>query len=254
MVLVDLGNGEALAGEPHWTAAVTEGPSAIKAWRQRRDPRDFGAMHCQVRERMTARQSAGELRLVAGPKVREYTSLAEAVDGGTPDHSRRVGAAAEAVARRMGLDERFVTLIRDAAPLHDLGKLEVPRAILDKQGPLTMRERVVMQRHTSAGEAMCLAEAADPVLRLAARIARSHHERWDGRGYPDGLAFDAIPLGARIVAVVDVFDALVSERPYKGAWSVERAIRLLVDGAGSQFDPDVVEAFVALVQRGDLAS
>lgn len=206
---------------------------------------------------MSARASAAiratDLRVVADPEVGRLTALAASVDGGA-EHSRRVGTAAEAVARRMGLDDRFVALLREAAPLHDVGKLEIPQAILEKQGPLTMRERVTMQRHAAAGEALCRRAGTDPTLRLAAQIARSHHERWDGRGYPDGLAYDQIPLAARIVAVVDVYDALVSERPYKGAWSTEKALAHLAESAGSQFDPDVVAALVSLIERGALAA
>ncbi len=204
---------------------------------------------------MSGREAApaSELRVVADPTVRRLAGLAAAVDGGAA-HSRRVGQAAEAVACRMGLDARFVALIRDAAPLHDVGKLEIPRTILEKRGPLTMRERVTMQRHAAAGEAICQNAGVAPALRLAAQIARSHHERWDGRGYPDGLAFDQIPLAARIVAVVDVYDALVSERPYKGAWSTAKAIEHLAQSAGSQFDADVVAALISLVDQGELAS
>lgn len=204
---------------------------------------------------MTVRRSSAraELRVVADPAVLRLGALAASVDGGA-DHSRRVGEAAEAVARRMGLDDRFIALIREAAPLHDVGKLEIPRSILDKPGPLTMRERITMQRHAAAGEALCRRSGAEPSLRLAAQIARSHHERWDGRGYPDGLAFDQIPLAARIVAVVDVFDALISERPYKGAWSVPKALAHLAESAGSQFDPDVVAALISLVEHGELST
>jgi putative two-component system response regulator len=203
---------------------------------------------------MNARSALnGGLRVVADQAVRRLAALAASVDGGA-EHSRRVGEAAESVARRMGLDERFVALIREAAPLHDVGKLEIPRAILEKPGPLTMRERVTMQRHAAAGEELCRSSGSDPILRLAAQIARSHHERWDGRGYPDGRAFDGIPLAARIVAVVDVFDALISERPYKGAWSVAKALQHLAENAGSQFDPDVVAALISLVEHGELCA
>lgn len=252
---VDLGNGETLAGEPHWTAVSSGCAGALDQLRRQRDPRDHHQLQRQMRGRMTARRLASteELRVVADPAVARLGALAASVDGGA-DHSRRVGEAAEAVARRMGLDERFVALIREAAPLHDVGKLEVPRSILDKPGPLTMRERVTMQRHASAGEALCRRSGADPTLRLAAQIARSHHERWDGRGYPDGLAFVQIPLAARIVAVVDVFDALISERPYKGAWTVEKALQHLAESAGSQFDPDVVAALISLIEHGELAA
>lgn len=220
-----------------------------------RASRDHAAMQHDLTTRMnTCVPSPADelLRAPMAPEVRRATALAESVDGGSPEHSRGVGRAAQAVAQRMGLDARFTDLIRDAAPLHDIGKLEIPAAILDKPGPLTVRERIAMERHAAAGEAMCRRAGDDPTLRMAARIARSHHERWDGRGYPDGLAFDSIPLAARIVAVVDVYDALVAERPYKGAWPSAKALEFLVENSGSQFDPDVVAAFVSLVERGEL--
>jgi len=246
---VDLGSGDSLAGQP-WTVVGDVTVASLARLRRHRDPRDHEALQHQVLDRMTAEQTA--LRIVGSREVERLTALAEAVDGGSPAHSRRVGRAAEAVAARMGLAPHFIDLIREAAPLHDVGKLEISVEILDKPGPLTMRERVAMQRHAAAGEALCRKTEDDPVLRLAAQIARSHHERWDGRGYPDGLAFDRIPLAARIVAVVDVYDALVSERPYKGAWWPEDALAFLAESAGSQFDPDVVAAFVTLAERGEL--
>lgn len=250
---VDLGNGESLAGEPHWTAISAGCAGALDQLRRRRDPRDHQQLQRQLRSQMSARPeiTASDLRVVSDPEVRRLAALAASVDGGA-EHSRHVGEAAEAVARRLGLDDRVVRLLREAAPLHDVGKLEVPRAILEKRGPLTMRERVTMQRHAAAGERLCRRAGTDPVLRLAAQIARSHHERWDGRGYPDGRAFDEIPLAARIVAVVDVFDALISERPYKGAWSTGKAVEHLAESSGSQFDPDVVDALIALVEAGTL--
>lgn len=255
MVNVDMGNGDALAGEPHWTALSAAGAGAIDQLRGRRDPRDHRQLQRQVQGRMEPRSesAASPLRVVADPEVGRLAALAASVDGGAA-HARRVGEGAETVARRMGLDDRFIQLLRDAAPLHDVGKLEVPRTILQKRGPLTMRERVTMQRHAAAGERLCRCAGADPVLRVAAQVARSHHERWDGRGYPDGHAYDQIPLAARIVSAVDVFDALVSERPYKGAWSTEKALEHLSASAGSQFDPDVVAALISLVERGEFVS
>ncbi|MFT4035053.1 MAG: HD domain-containing protein [Patulibacter sp.] len=199
-------------------------------------------------------QSPPSLQQLCAAAVRRLTALAEVVDGETPEHSRRVGRAAESVARRMGLDREFVAVIREAAPLHDVGKFEVTRSILEKPGPLTTREREEMQRHAAAGASLCLEAGDDPVLRMAARIARSHHERWDGRGYPDRSAYDSTPLAARIVAVVDVYDALVSQRPYKGPWAPERAVRFLSEHAGTQFDPDVVAAFVSLAACNELAA
>jgi len=159
-------------------------------------------------------------------------------------HAGRVREMSVQIGRRLGLDPGFLEDLREAVPLHDIGKLTIPGWILDKQGPLSDYERVLMQTHTIAG-ARLLRATGEPTLELAAEIAESHHERWDGGGYPYGLRATEIPIGARIVAVADVFDALINERPYKPAWPREAAIDEIVANAGSQFDPEVVEAFVS---------
>ena len=156
---------------------------------------------------------------------------------------RRAGGADGAPS--LGQNDRMVWLIRQAAPLHDLGKIAIPDSILLKPGRLEPEEFEVVKTHAVLG-ARVLADGDSEVLTVAERIARSHHERWDGDGYPDGLAGDAIPLVARLVGVADVFDVLVHERPYKEAWTVEDAAGEIRSGAGAQFDPDVVAAFDAL--------
>jgi putative two-component system response regulator len=140
-------------------------------------------------------------------------------------------------------------MMRDAAPLHDIGKIGISQLILVKPGQLTEEERLAMMRHVEIG-AQLLASARSPVLRLAGEIARTHHERWDGKGYLAGLEAEGIPLSGRITAVADVFDALTHERPYKPAWDLERAVTEVTNQAGQQFDPRVVEAFVALDPYG----
>jgi cyclic di-GMP phosphodiesterase len=135
-----------------------------------------------------------------------------------------------------------VQLIERAAPLHDIGKLAVPDAILLKPGRLTGDESDVMKGHTLVG-AQLLAGSTSAVLRWGEVVARTHHEHWDGGGYPYGLASEAIPLSGRLVAVADTFDALTHERPYKRAWSLELAVDEVRRVAGSQLDPDVVQAF-----------
>ncbi len=139
----------------------------------------------------------------------------------------------------------FVAEIRRAAPLHDLGKVAIPQQILLKPGPLTDEERAAMMRHVHFGAQM-LATARSPVLRLAAEIAVTHHERWDGNGYLAGLAGEDIPLSGRITAVADVFDALTHERPYKAAWERDRALEEIASQAGRQFDPAVVAGLLEL--------
>jgi PAS domain S-box-containing protein len=161
----------------------------------------------------------------------------------TAQHTRRVGASAAEIAVSLGLDAEQVSLIRDAAPLHDVGKLAISDTILLKRGGLTAREHDVMKTHAALG-ARVLSGSHAPVLVMAAVIAASHHEHWDGTGYPLGLAGEAIPLVGRIVAVADVFDALTQDRPYKPAWPLDKALAEMQRSAGSQFDPRVVAAFL----------
>ncbi len=158
---------------------------------------------------------------------------------------KRVGQTSALLARALGLGEAEVEMVRLAAPLHDLGKIAIPEAILLKPGRLTPEELAVMQTHTSIGAAM-LSGSRHPVLRMAQRIALSHHERWDGGGFPQGLRGEAIPLEARIVAVADAFDAMNADRPYRPALSSEEVWEILVDGAGKQCGR---AAFVGLSSR-----
>ncbi len=169
---------------------------------------------------------------------------AEFRDDQTHEHTRRVGALAARIGERLGCPAGEAELLGQAAPLHDVGKLGVPDRVLLKPGPLDPGEQAVMREHTTIGRRI-LAGSASPVLRAAEEIAWTHHERWDGAGYPRGLAGPAIPLPGRIVAVADVFDALTHDRPYKRAWSRADAVAHVRDGAGGQFDPDVVTAFLA---------
>jgi putative two-component system response regulator len=166
-------------------------------------------------------------------------------DDDTKEHTLRVGRIAGLLAAALELDDVTMDTVRQAAPLHDIGKLGIPDSILLKPGRLNDDERTAMQRHVDIG-ATILAPARSPVLRMAAQIARTHHERWDGRGYLQGLSGDEIPLPGRITAVADVFDALVHERPYKQAWPLDRALTVIADGAGTQFDPRVAAAFATL--------
>ncbi len=163
------------------------------------------------------------------------------------EHVRRVGQTSARIARLLRLPERQVEMIRLSAPLHDLGKIAIPERILLKPGPLLPDEFEAMKTHTTAGAAM-LAGSAHPVLQMAQRIALSHHERWDGGGFPQGLHGEAIPLEARIVAVADAFDAMNSDRPYRRALSAEEVWNILVDGAGRQWDLTVVDALASLMR------
>jgi putative two-component system response regulator len=146
----------------------------------------------------------------------------------------------------VGLSAADAELLRQAAALHDVGKVGIPDAVLRKPGKLDPSERRLMQQHTTIGAAI-LAGSSSPLIRLAETIALSHHERWDGAGYPHGLRGEDIPLAARICAVCDVFDALLSPRPYKAAWPLPEALAELERERGRHFDPALVDAFLALV-------
>ncbi|MGY2896105.1 HD-GYP domain-containing protein [Deinococcus sp. UYEF24] len=177
-------------------------------------------------------------------------SAAEFRDAPLGPHARWVGDASACVAQAMGMSDADVRSLSLAARLHDIGKLAIPDSILLKEGKLSSSEWTVMRTHTVLG-ARLLAQSASALLRLAAEVALSHHEHWDGSGYPRGLSAEQIPLSGRIVSVVDSYDALVSQRPYKPAWTAVQALLYLHRTAGRQFDPQVVEVFTLLYeQRG----
>ena len=175
--------------------------------------------------------------------VRCLGKAAEYKDNETGTHVIRMSHYSRILALALGFTEFQADELLHAAPMHDIGKIGIPDAILTKPGRLTQEEWAVMRQHTVIG-ASILGEHASGLLKLAASIALNHHEKWDGSGYPNGLAGENIPLEARIVAVADVFDALTSERPYKPAWPVEDALEMLRNESGKHFDPQVVEAFV----------
>ena len=164
-------------------------------------------------------------------------------DGGTNANLERMAQVAGLIAEQLGLFEDEVRLIELAAPLHDLGKIAIPDAVLLKQATLTEEEKAIMREHPRIGHGL-LDGSRNRAIQAGATIALRHHERYDGSGYPDGLSGEDIPLEARIVAVADVFDALTSERPYKPAWPLSRAIALLREGRGSHFDGDCVDALL----------
>jgi putative two-component system response regulator len=166
-------------------------------------------------------------------------------DDDTGEHTQRVGRTSAMIARLLDLDAEDVTLIRHAATLHDIGKIAIPDHILLKPGELTPEEFELMKTHVPVGAEM-LAHSRSPLLQVAEHIALTHHEWWDGTGYPAGLRGDDIPLPGRIVAIADVFDALTHDRPYKRAKPLEMAIDEIRSLSGRQFDPRVVEAFNAL--------
>ena len=206
---------------------------------------------------------------------------AEYRDCETGRHVVRVGRYAGIIARQMGLEEETVELLEHAAPLHDMGKIGIPDDILLKPGKLAPDEFELMQKHCGFGRHTFEPMAADawrtlkshtflgeaimdtpssPVIQFAAEIALTHHERWDGSGYPLGLAGEDIPLSGRITAVADVFDALSSRRPYKPAMPLDKCLTILEEGRAKHFDPKILDAFFAskeqivsiMVQLADL--
>lgn len=205
--------------------------------------------HLQLRDRN--RWLADEVRKATATVVDREQELilrlskaAEFRDPETGAHILRMARYSELIARRLGLDDDYCQLILRAAPMHDLGKLGIPDGILLKPGKLTEDEFEIMTTHPVIGYTI-LSGSESHLIQLGAEIALSHHEKFDGSGYPNKLAGEAIPLSGRIVAVADVFDALTSARPYKAAWPVEKARALLEDNSGSHFDPACVGAFLA---------
>jgi putative two-component system response regulator len=199
-----------------------------------------------------------ENQIVQNVSIRALAHLAEIRDPETGDHILRTQSYIQVLARRLQghrrfrdtITDRYVELLAKSAPLHDIGKVGIPDHILLKPGKLTRDEWRIMQTHAELGaRAIELAEkdVDRPVafLELAKEIAHWHHERWDGRGYPDGLKGDAIPVAARLMAVADVFDAVISQRVYKPPIPFEEARQIIAAERGRQFDPDVTEAFLA---------
>lgn len=189
------------------------------------------------------RERTRELDRSQSEALARLARAAEYRDDQTGQHTQRVGKLSAALAGSLGKDEPWIDLIREAAPLHDLGKIGVADSILRKPGPLSDEEYRAMQQHAETG-AELLSGGRSEVFRMAERIARHHHEQWDGGGYPDGLQGAQIPLPARIVGVADSFDAMTNDRPYRDALPFERALAELREGAGGQFDPQVVDAIL----------
>jgi putative two-component system response regulator len=205
-------------------------------------------MHLELRSRNMALQEEviEKTRDLNAAQQEILERLAQAVefrDEKTGEHTHRVGDYAGRLAAALSLPEDQVELICRAAPLHDVGKVGLPDAILLKPGPLTQQEFEIVKTHTVIG-ARLLSGSRSPLLQCAEVIALGHHERWDGSGYPHGLSGESIPLPARIVAVVDFFDALTHDRPYRKAWASEKVLRSIEDLSGTHFDPRVAAAFL----------
>ncbi|WP_028877912.1 response regulator [Terasakiella pusilla] len=175
--------------------------------------------------------------------IRRLGHAAEFKDNETGLHVIRMSHYSMILGRAAGMDDEEAERLLNAAPMHDIGKIGIPDHILLKPGKLDKDEWETMQKHPEFG-ARIIGEHKSPLLKLASQIALTHHEKWDGSGYPKGLKGEEIPLAGRIVAIADVFDALTTQRPYKEAWPVEKAIALIEENAGSHFDPALVNLFL----------
>lgn len=175
--------------------------------------------------------------------IRRLTLAAEYKDHDTAGHIERIGRYSQVVGMEMHLQPGIVDLLLHATPMHDVGKLGIPDSILLKPGPLDTEERQIMNTHTTIG-GQILTGSTSPVIQMGERVALTHHEKWDGSGYPNGLSKDEIPIEARICSVVDFYDALTMDRPYRKAVPAEKVVQMILEDTGSAFDPDVVDIFI----------
>jgi putative two-component system response regulator len=220
-------------------------PTELKA--RVRNLLSLRSAHLQLADRAhwLAREVEAATRHLVAREEEVIWRLARAIeyrDGSTGEHVSRVATVCRLIAEGLGLDAERSRIIYLASPLHDIGKIGIADAILGKPGRLTSDEMDEMRRHVVIG-ASILENGSSDLIRMAETIAATHHERWDGTGYPHGLAGSAIPLEGRIAAIADVFDALCSERPYKPAWPIDKAYDEIVACSGSHFDPACVAAF-----------
>ena len=224
--------------------AARQGVNAVPRRRQADGAPAARAFQQQLRQLQAALR---ELEAAYDATLDAITAAVDLRTGETPGHSRRVAAYTLELAAGVGITDPLVLgQIRRGALLHDIGKLGIPDAVLHKPGPLTEREWRWMRRHPELGYRLL---SGIPFLREAAVIVLYHHEHWDGTGYPHGLKGEEIPLPARLFAVADALDAITSDRPYRPALSFEEARRRLTQGAGHQFDPGVVRAFLGVPVR-----
>ncbi len=228
----------------------------VRAQLELKRARDILSDHNAYLEQEVARRMA-ENQLIQEVSIHALAHLAETRDPETGNHLRRTQEYVRTLARGLKhhprfshyLDERTIGQLAQSAPLHDIGKVGIPDHILLKPGKLTPEEWAIMKTHAEIGAeaiAQAIADSARPVefLQIAQEIARGHHEKWDGSGYPRGLAGDGIPISARLMALADVFDALICARVYKPPMPYEEAYSIIVSGSGTHFDPDVVDAFI----------
>jgi methanogenic corrinoid protein MtbC1 len=194
------------------------------------------------------KRALSELEIAQAETVQRLSMAVEFRDEDTGAHIERIGRFSVLLAEHIGMDVDFCERLKHAAPLHDVGKVAIPDAILLKPGPLTPEERAIVETHAEEGHRLVRGSSSS-ILDMAATIALSHQEKWDGSGYPRGLKGEAIPIEGRIVAVADVFDALTSDRVYRKAFSVEDAIQMMREQRGRHFDPVLLDAFMEVLGR-----
>jgi HD-GYP domain-containing protein (c-di-GMP phosphodiesterase class II)/methylmalonyl-CoA mutase cobalamin-binding subunit len=205
------------------------------------------ALEQQIEGRSTElKRALSELEIAQAETVRRLSMAVEFRDEDTGAHIERIGRFSTLLAEHIGMDPEFCERLKHAAPLHDVGKVAIPDAILLKPGPLTPEERAIVETHAEEGHRLVRGSSSS-ILDLAATIALSHQEKWDGTGYPRGLKGEQIPIEGRIVAVADVFDALTSDRVYRKAFSVEDAIQMMREQRGRHFDPVLLDAFLEVL-------
>jgi hypothetical protein len=205
------------------------------------------ALQLEIDERNDdLRRALSELEIAQAETVRRLSMAVEFRDEDTGAHIERIGRFSTLLAEAAGMSSEFCRRIGHAAPLHDVGKVAIPDAILLKPGSLTAEERTIVETHAEEGHRL-LRGSSSSILDMGATIALSHHERWDGGGYPRGIAAENIPIEGRIVAIADVFDALTSHRVYREAFSVEKAVEMMLDQADRHFDPVLLHKFMEVL-------
>jgi hypothetical protein len=224
----------------------------VGGWRLGEDRRT--ALQREVDERGNdLRRALSELEIAQAETVRRLSMAVEFRDEDTGAHIERIGRFSTLLAEQVGMSVEFCRRISHAAPLHDVGKVAIPDSILLKPGALTAEERTVVETHAEEGYRL-LRGSSSSILDMAATVALSHHERWDGKGYPRGISAEQIPIEGRIVAIADVFDALTSDRVYRRAFTVEKATEMMLDESGRHFDPTLLQAFMEVLGTSDAAS
>lgn len=211
--------------------------------------KNWGRVLVSIQDISELKQTEQDLVIAYDTTIEGWAKALELKDKETEGHSRRVTKLTLQVAQAMGIKEKQLVDIRRGTILHDIGKMSIPDEILRKNGSLTAEERKIVEKHPQIAYELL---KDIPHLKNAIEIPYSHHEKWDGSGYPQGLKGEEIPLTARIFAIVDVWDALSSDRPYREAWDRERVIEYLRNESGKHFDPNIVDKFIELISKGEI--